>query len=336
MGINALNKFKKDVTTSRYTPIFMVVVFVVVYLSMGLINHNDWYGLPAILLSAYFMLEMNTRYSLMRARSYMVSSVFIALSTLLLSADIVSVGLFAQLAYVLFTLIVFSTYHKSRMQKNLFVAYMLISIVGLFDVRILYLVPLLWITSSAYISRYNLKSFNAMLLGLLIPYWALLPYSIYQEKWTMYQDHFSKLVEIPMHFDYYIFNYYSLSMQTISLYVLIILLLLISFTHFIVTSFKEKIQTRQYYNMLSICALVLLVAIAIIPSLASLLLPMVIVMVSPSIAHYFTFTKGTVACIMFYITLLLLVLMVVANVYIDDWQRQIIDFVPMVGETGIR
>ncbi len=62
--------------------------------------------------------------------------------------------------------------------------------------------------------------------------------------------------------------------------------------HFMHNSYKDKIRVRLLFTLFIITLLLLVAFIAIAPPLAEYLMPMLMVTVSPLIAHFFTFTNS--------------------------------------------
>lgn len=317
-----MRNFRKNVTTTRATLLIAVVLSVVVLAIKDMFGHVEWSACPFLALSTYLMLELNTRHSLMRARSTMVSSTFLTLTLMTFLSELSIKQAAVTSLFILSLVIIFYAYHQHRAQMQLSFAFAVISIGSLFYVEILYFIPIYLITLMVYVLRLNLKGFSAVIVALLFPYWIALPFKLYDRNLDDCVAHFMPLADISSSM-----SYDAITLGTAICYFFLFVLYIVGMTHFIMFSFKEKIQTRQYFNLFSVLSLCLFVAIAVLPGIREWAMPWLIVVVSPLVAHLFTFSDSRIANYTFIVTLVIVALMIAGDIFIAEWHQPLSELI---------
>ena len=91
-----------------------------------------WGGLALTAVTAYLLMEMNTRFSLLRVRSRLVSTSFLFLMLIHPSLQTLDVQLLQPLCLVLGYFMLFSTYQQYRSEGYVFHAFLFLGIGSLF------------------------------------------------------------------------------------------------------------------------------------------------------------------------------------------------------------
>lgn len=291
--------------TSRLAlPVMSLYSFVLSMAVLGT-DHNLWPSILMFVVSVYLMVELNNRNALMRQYSRMVSCSYIAIMMLfpmlLFGWQVMAV----QLCFIATLSLLFATYQKRSALGHKYWAYLFVGIAAMIWPPMLYLVPVLWISEAAFLMSFSMKSFFASILGLLTPLWILLPYIIYA---GLYEEVLNLCLRLaPGHELIEAFSLpenlladdiFSHAIPLLSSLSLLFVVLVTGIVHCLRNIYLDKIQVRMLYN-----SFLLIVIVAFVGMLAAgilnfsdreswhYLLAIVIVCVSPLLAHYITFTN---------------------------------------------
>lgn len=91
------------------------------------------------------------------------------------------------------------------------------------------------------------------------------------------------------------------------------LIALIAITHFVRTSYNDKIRTRQYYYFLFVQCLPLVFLFVLRPQDHAMLLPILLLHATPFTAHYFALARGRWMNVWFMVWIVLFLALGVAN-----------------------
>lgn len=254
---------------------------------MGLVGSNLWLPFSLVALSVYLMAELNNRNALLRIRSRMVSCSFVFLSAMnILTISNWRVALVV-FCFVSFIFLIFHTCQDDMAAGATFSAFIFIGIASLVWVNVLFLVPVLLFLMFRPLYGMSLRALSASVLGLIIPYWISSLYIIYMEDYGMAEAHFEALTDFS-----WLFRYEGVTLGMVINFVFLVVSGLFGAIHFMHNSYKDKIRVRLLFALFIITLLLLVAFIAIAPPLAEYLMPMLMVTVSPLIAHFFTFTNS--------------------------------------------
>lgn len=284
----------------------MVAVSIVVWVLAGLVTQQWWPQLVCFAVSAYLMVELSNDNALLRVRSRMVTCTFLSLSCascfLLGSLP----GGIVQLCTVVALTILFRTYQDASSPGSMFYAFLCVGLASLVFVQVLVFVPLLWLVAIVDLQALSWRSWVASLIGLATPYWFATPYFLYQKDLSFFAGHFARLADFPFPYDYA-----TLPAAQVIVFVFIVVLTLTGIVHFWLFSFEDRIRIRQLYALLIKMSLFTIVFILLQPQHYSVLMRMLIVFVSPIIAHFFTLTHSRVTNVVFIATMVLALLITV-------------------------
>ena len=275
----------------------MSVVGLAVWMLAGLLMHNWWPQLVCFVLSVYLMVELSNGNALLRVRSRMVSSTFIALScaTCFMFASLT--GALVQLFAISSLLLLFTTYQSPWSLGRIFYAFVLLGLASMLFVHILFFIPLLWLLMATQLQSLSWRSFMASLLGLVTPYWFYSLWFIYQRDFTPLTDHFCALIDFtPLSH-----AYAPLTLPQWLAYALTLVLTVAGIIEFWRDSIDEKIRIRLLYTFLGWLSLACLLFVALQPQHYDPLMRLAVVACSPIIAHMLTLTSSKLSNIMFFV-----------------------------------
>lgn len=291
-----------------------VVYATMIWLLKGVIAHQWWLSLACFSLAVYLVVELNNCHALLRIRSRMVSTVFILLScmasTLFEHVD----SCFLLLGMVAFMLVLFHSYQNSQAAGTVYYAFALFGICSCFFVKLLFLLPVLWLLMATQLLTLNGRLLTASLLGVSTPYWFVLPLFIFRQDFEPMTAHFRSLLDFTPFGE----AYQSLTVNQVIVLSFTALLLCISIYRFWKYSFEDKIRIRLIYGFITVMSLLCIVCLLLQPQLYQWLMPLIIVFGSPLIAHFFTFTSSKQTNILFMVTTVLSVLITIFNLWMPS------------------
>jgi len=308
-----MKRFQNRVAQSRFSLAFASLYGAVVWLAAGLVSRNMWIPFLLMALSTYLMAEVNNRNALIRVRTNLVSSAFLLLTLMGINQTFGVEEAVVQLCFIGFLLAIFHTYQNKFAVAYIFYAFLLISISSLAFVQMLWFVPLLACLLSRPLYAMSWKGISAVVLATVLPYWIVAPYLIYIGDIEPLIDHFDDLIDTEL-----LFDYSQVTVGMLTEYVILVIFAGIGWIHFVRTAYKDKIRTRMLLNAFVAISLVMMVVIPIAPLLADSLLPVMIVSVSPLVAHFITLTETRLSNITFIVMLVLVVAVTIIGVS-TDW-----------------
>ncbi len=242
------------------------------------------------------MAELNNRHVLIRIYTRTVASLFILLycTCSFLFPSLHNAVVLLLLVTSLFT--VFNTYQDKTAVGWTFYSFSCLSMASMLSVWALLLIPVYWGMMILLLYSMSWRTLQASIIGLLTPYFFLCGYFIVQKDvdFTPLLTHFSELQEIgsPSHAVW----------QSLPLKIVIvfdIVLFLTGAIHYLRSSYLDKIRTRQLFYALIYLHAVAMVLLFLLPQLYPIMLSLMIVTVSPLLAHFVTLTSTKVTNIAF-------------------------------------
>ena len=288
----------------------MAVLFgLAVWLLSGLVSHHLWPQVACYSVAVYLMVELSNAQALLRVRSRMVSSMFILLSCTapFLFPSLVSTVVL--LCFVASFLLLFPTYQAPWSVGQVFYAFVPIGVATMFFVQALWYVPLLWVLMATQLQSLSWRTWLSSHIGLLTPYWFALVWFIYIHDFTPLASHFAQLADIRV-----ALSGFSLTRLLPVLYVVV--LAAVGMVHFWQYSYEERIRVRLLYGLFAALTLFTLAAVALQPLHYDVLMPLCFFFASPIVAHLFTFTRGRLSNILFFVAIGIGVAIVAYNLFI--------------------
>ena len=135
----------------------------------------------------------------------------------------------------------FNSYQQPEATGALFNAGVFVGVASLFTPQILLIAPLLWVGMYQFRS-FSPKSFIASLIGILIIYWFVLAWCIWQHDFSMFALLYSSITD----FDFFDIN---LKYHQIGI-VCTILLFVLAFVYIRVNAFNNSVRVRQMLSFL--------------------------------------------------------------------------------------
>lgn len=305
-----VKRFQNRIAESRIAlPVTSVYAFLVCAAG-GLFAEHLWTQFALLAVSSFFMMELNNANSLIRIYSRMVSCSFLVLAVMshFLFVD-VRCGV-VQACFVAFYIFLFRAYQDNRAVGRIFYAFLMLGIASTMFVQILFFVPVVWVLLLTNIMARSGRVFLSSLFGLILPYWFLASYYIYNGNLQPLVKHFSEFIEFaePLAWE-------QQPMSHVVTVVYVAVLSIVGMIHFRLNNYKDKIRTRMLYEVFSVLAIITIVFIVLQPQHLSYLLALLIVSTSPMIGHYIALTNTFITNISFYVMLIVTLLLTALNIW---------------------
>ena len=256
----------------------------------------------------YFLVEINNRFAIIRMRASVQTSIYSLLAAVCPGMHLRYAGDVASAALLVALFFLFDSYQHPYPAGRLFHSFVFLGVASLFLPQFVWLVPFCWIGAYNFRSL-TPRSFLASLLGFALPYWFLLCYAY----WTGQMDIFYSPLSQMLDFRTPAFSFLPWELAML-LYLL--LLYVVSAAHCLATGFSDKLRTRSYLHFLLLVNGLLFLLAFLQAWLCIQILPLLLIGVSLLSGHLFALSGGKAANIFFVVSLLLLLLLFVFNLWI--------------------
>lgn len=307
------NSLRTRITTGAFTLPTIAVGTLLLWVAVGIANIAIWESLFVTAITAYALVELSNRNTLLRVRSRMVSCSFLAF---MLASDFLhdaTIDLLPMFCWVIMLFCLFASYGKARAEGYTFYAFLSLSIASLCSPFLLTSAPLLFFSMIQQLRTLNWRTLFAGFLGLLLPYWFILGYGV----WTRRVDEvFAQLVA---RFEWSTLDFGLLQTEQIGTWAVASCLFLAAVVHYLYTAYSDKIRIRMYYYLLIIQEVVLMIATLLHPQDFEIFFSVLVVNSAPLMAHHLTLSRGRWANIWMWTCITLLLGLTVFN-YFDVWK----------------
>ena len=201
-------------------------------------------------------------------------------------------------------------YKDKKEVPSIFCIALIISIGSIIWTPFLYFLPIVIFLLCVPLYAISFKAVSAIIMGIILPYWSLIPYFVYKGNTDWIKLHLA-----PLHDASVLFDYSSTTVGHLVCYAILIILMLIGWIHFVRTAYKDKIKTRNLYDVIISLSIFFALIVPIVPAYADYTLPMLAVAVSPLAAHFFSLTSTKLTNIVFIITLIIIAMVSIIAIY---------------------
>lgn len=266
-----------------------------------------WGGFGTTMLTAYMLLELNNRNSLLRVRSRMVSSTFFVFSGAMTFMHQASWECVPPLCLLPAYYMLFQSYQNFKSQGYVFHAFLFIGIGALVFPKIVLLAPFLLLAMTVQLRSMTARAFFAALIGAALPVMLREVYILYIGAPTKIDAFWEDIATFTLP-DYSILNEH----QVVSA-AFVLLVAGIATIHFFRTKFNDKIRTRMFFYVVLLEELAITALLVAQPQHFGMTFRLLLANSSIIIAHHLAFGRGIVADIYFYVVLLLVAFLAFYN-----------------------
>ena len=302
--------FQNRISGSRLTLPFTSIYALAIWFMGGVLQEQWWLQLACFAITAYLLVLLNNMNSLIRIYSRLISAFFLALGC----CDCILFPSISEpvsvLLFVLSHLILFMGYQDKSSSGIVLYAFMAIGIASMFNVHMLYLIPLFWLFMKYNLLALSWRTWLASIIGVLTPYWFAECWYFYRgEPWALL-EHFQPLASFGPIADYSV-----VTPGQVALYMLLVGLGIMGTIHFIHKSYLDSIRVRLLYSIFIWTDLILAVFLVLQPQHYDLLIRLMVVNTSPLVAHFFALTSTKVTNVVFYTTLIAIITLTAYNLW---------------------
>ena len=297
-------------------------------------------------LTAYVVIETAALNALLRVRSRMVSSLFLLLMAACGFLHPVSSGTVALFCVALSFYCLLRTYEAERPEVDTLHAYLALSLGSLLWSPLLLLTLVQLWNQGVFLRSLRWRSFGAALSGVLLPYasWAAVAFALNDIQ--PFVDHavgiiasvldafrWQWLVGLAQTAEWKAFwpQFLAALQARVTSHVpacaallLVVLLGLTGFVHYVRSSFDDKIRVRMCHYSFMAMQLVLLLWLALVPGYFRWLFPLLLLTTAPAAAHFIAFSRSWQSSAWFLLLLLALLAVGVCTLlfpFLFDWQQ---------------
>lgn len=310
--MSARRYLNNKVATSSFLLPVAIVLSLLLWFSQGISDLMVALGWVACLSCAVLMMELNNKNVLLRVRSRMVSATFVVLWSACLFLHPLQWGNVATLCLILSYHSLFHAYQQAYTSVDAFNAFLSLGVcVVLVPQMAIFVLPLM--ASFAWFQALNPRSFSAMLLGLFAPLWVGAGIAFWDDSLSVFLQH------LIGWWQWSLTDYSVLTFSQVSMAVLLLVLNVIAVIHTQVNSFQDKIRTRMLYNFLCWMSIVLFAMVLAFPKQFNVMFSLFLMNSSPLLAHFFTLARHKVVNILFWTTLLVLIVLYMISLWMPSF-----------------
>ena len=281
------NSFQYKVATGRWTLPVAILLSLAVWGSTA----DTWSDIGVVFscaFIAYLLIELNTRFSLIRTRTTLPSSLFLLFYAALpfLNAG-GEEGIFPPL-FLLALFCLFSSYESPRAPVAVFHAYLCLGLMSFVDACYCYLLPVMYL-SMCVLRSFSARTFFAGLVGICLPYWLCWGVGMYRHDTAFLHDRLQQLVAFsPM-------DYSGLPLNACLSWAVAVLVAGVTGVHVYRSSYKEKVQIRVMLHVLLVMEVGVHLLLLLQPSRFNSLMGVQLLLGSITAGYMFslTFTRYT-------------------------------------------
>lgn len=288
----------------------MIVYAAGVWVLGGIIEQQWYLQFAALMVSTFLMVELNNTNALLHIYSRMVSASFLALTCTAVFLFPSLRSSLCMLSFILFCTIIFHTYQDKESPGLTYFAFLCLGIASLMFIQVLFFIPFLWLMMRFKLMAFSWRMLWASLLGIITPYWFLIGWAVYTNRFDAFIDHFVSIA----HFEP-LFQYQHLTLNQLIVFGWVAIVALLGIANYASQSVLDKIRTRMIYHIFMTLDLLIAVFIILQPQHFDILLYLMIVCTSPLIAHFAAHTHSRISNIAFNIIIFITLLITAVNLW---------------------
>lgn len=277
---------RKSIVTGEFTLPVMALLTLPLWALPDWANWSLWAGLVLTGFTAYLIMELNNRNTLLRIRSRMMSTTFLFLMLICPQLHGLHSGMLSMLLWVLSYHTLFASYQHRRPEGYVFHTFLCVGLGSLlFSPLLLFalgfyfclLIPLRGLTW---------RTFMAGIFGLALPYWASAAYAIWHNRLD------SAFLYLPQWFVPQLPDYSVLSQAEVISAVVLLLFSIPAFIHFFHTAYNDKIRIRMLFYCITTQQVLLTAALVGLPQYYHDIMPIYVVNTALLMAHYYALARA--------------------------------------------
>ncbi len=209
---------------------------------------NGWWVQLVLICATAWVAEMlNVRCVMVmgKSRLTLVMVLVTGLACLVAEPSVESCG--EGLLWVMVVYLLFRTYQDRGATGRMYMAYLVLGVASVWEVKVLYVVPFMWWMTAGWLMSMSWKGWVASLLGVATPYWCLGAWALYVGDGSGLANHFERFVE---------YSDVCEGLADVRLAVtvgVLAVLLMVGVAMYVRRSYRESIRNRmQHYTVFSL------------------------------------------------------------------------------------
>ena len=244
-------------------------------------------GLGVAAVATYVMAELNNAYVMLRINSRMLSSTLLVLMASMVSYHALQPAHLIVCCSVLAYFPLFSSYQRPESTVWPFLVALSVSVASLVFARLLWLLPVVWI-SQVMLRSFSFRGWVASLFGVLMPYWIWAGTAYCTDQLDFLERHACSLLQVQ-HPDYS-----QLSLLQALPMLLAFLLFLIGMVDNLLTQHLDKTRIRCHYSCVVLTGLVAYAWMALQPQDCNYIYPVALTSTAMLGGHFLALSVGRV------------------------------------------
>lgn len=294
------HSLRSRIVTGSFTLPIMVAIALLVWLLPHSNGTYLWVGLILTLFVTYALMELNNRHSLLRIRSRMVSSTYLAITAACPMLHSWNESILLELFLVFSYFMLFASYQNIHSQGYIFHAFLFAGVGAILYPPMLVIVLPFYFSMLFQLRCFTGRTFAAGFLGFILPFWILAAYAIWQNRLLSV---FSEFIEW---FSFTIPDYSTITNTEWVTVGVLLAFVILAMVHFFSTSYNDKIRIRIFFYVIITQEFFLIAGMALLPQFFTTQLSLFVVNSAPILARYFALAKGRFPNSIFYIFLIML------------------------------
>ncbi len=188
------NRLQNKVATSKYTLPVATLLTTLLWCAEGIYTPDRILGWAVCGLTAYFWVETNNAYSLIRIRSRLIPAVYLWMTGCIFSLHPLQDGLIVSCLMLVSYYLLFKSYQRTEAVSPFFHSFLCIGIGSLFFPGLLFFAPFYLWYAATYLRSLTWRTFWAAMTGLVLPYWFTAAYFLYTGNFSRFTEHFHNLL----------------------------------------------------------------------------------------------------------------------------------------------
>lgn len=273
------NTIQYEIATGRAT----LPVAIVLSLVLWLLTFREWTDFFSLLAGygiAYLLIELNTTFALIRTRTSLPSAFFLFFFSTAPYLHTYSAEIWIPLLFMGMIFSLSKSFESGQSSTTIFHAFLCTGIASMITPFLLYMVPLIFICM-VILRSLSLRTFFAGIIGLLLPYWLLAGYHIYQG--SLYEC-LSPFILIA-HFQP--IQYQVICFEQLIYWGIIFLLSIVCIFQSLNYAYRDKVQTRVVLQVLATLETGITVLLILQPQLFGVLFPVQMIIGAVMCGYYF-------------------------------------------------
>lgn len=307
------NRLQNKVAGSELTfPVCIITAVAMWWWPQQAVSAREFVGLLLCLLTAFVLMETNTRQHIIRIRTRMMSCVWLILSASLSFMHPLGEPLVAATSLSISYMLLFRCYGKRRPQLTVFHAFVMLGLGSFCAPAMLLMVVPYFLYIAIFLRSLTHKAFWAGILGVAVPYWC---YGVWCFTLGDIEDFTTRMACMASHDLPSLEAITSLPLVSKVSAGVVALLGIVSILHYLNTNYDDKIRVRMILYIYVSQTPLLLALLALQPALYQTTMALLVASASPLIAHYVSLSKGIINTIVFVVFLLLTAGMAALNLW---------------------